>query len=66
MLEQLSQRLQEQPSRPDPIYSQLALALVLGAIMTGWFVYDQVSLQLDQMLQKPVLAMEQHVDQVKF
>ena len=58
MLEQLSKRLQEQPSRPDPIYSQLALALVLGAVLTGWFVSDQISVQLDQMRQKPVLAME--------
>lgn len=59
MLEQLSKQLQEQPSRPNPIYSQLALALILGAFLTGWFVFDQVSVELDQMLQKPVLAMEQ-------
>jgi hypothetical protein len=58
MLEQLSQQLQEQPSRPNPVYSQLALVLVLGAFLTGWFVYDQISVQLDHMLQRPVLAME--------
>jgi hypothetical protein len=59
MLERLSQHLQEQPSRPSPIYGQLTLFLVLVTMFAGWFVYDQISVQLDRLTQKPVLAMEQ-------
>lgn len=61
MLEQLSEQLQTQPSRPNPIYGQLALALVLGAVLTGWLVSIKVSDQLDRMTQRPVLAMQEEL-----
>ncbi len=59
MLERISQHLQEQPSRPSPIYGQLTLVLVLVTMLTGWFVSGQILKQLDRLTQKPVLAMEQ-------
>ncbi len=62
MLERLSQTLQEQPSRPSPIYGQLTLFLVLVTMLTSWFVYDKISYQLDRLTQKPVLAMEQTLE----
>jgi hypothetical protein len=61
MLEQLSEQLDTQAHQPAPLYSQLALVLVLGAVLTGWIVYGKVSTRIDQLTQKPVLAMEQTI-----
>ncbi|MFA5010282.1 MAG: hypothetical protein WC553_03635 [Patescibacteria group bacterium] len=61
MLEQLSEQLrhqEEETIRPNPFYGQVALVLALGLILTGWMVYGKVSAQIDQLIQKPVLAME--------
>lgn len=66
MLERLSEQLQDQPYHPTPLYSRVVLVLVLGAVLTGWLVYDQVSYRLDQLTQKPILAMQDHQTPVKF
>lgn len=65
MLEQLSQSLREQPSRPNPLYGQLTLVLVLVTFLTGWYVYGRVATQLDNLLQRPVLASAEEQIQVK-
>jgi len=59
MFEQLSKQLRAQSGRPTPLYSQLALVLVLGAILTGWLVYAKVADQLERLTQKQVIALEE-------
>jgi len=59
MFEQLSKQLRARSGRPTPLYSQLALVLVLGAILTGWLVYAKVADQLERLTQKQVIALEE-------
>lgn len=69
MLERLSVQLQkqeEETTRPSSFYGQVALVLALGMILTGWVVYGKVSTRIDQLIQKPVLAMENNQLASKF